>query len=204
MNTTRRKILKLPICLILILFWTTFPLVSSSHDSENVPKHNVMALYLFNFLLFVDWPEDAFSHSNILKVAIYNDPQLYEAMRPMDGKNIRGKKLAVFSLTKPEALDKSFQVLFVGGEDTEAAGNLLKRANHKQILTISDRKGFIGLGGMVLFKDPETFQKDEKGKKRFIINLPAVRKSSLKIRSRLLRISDIVHDEEPAKHRTGE
>ncbi len=192
------------LCLIFILFWTTIPLVSSSHDPEKVPKQNVMALYLFNFLLFVDWPEDAVFDSTTLKVAIYSDPQLYEAMRPMDGKKIRGKKLAVFSRTKPEALDDSFQVLFVGGEDTQAVRDLLKRVNGKQILTVSDRKGFVGLGGMVLFKDPETFRKDEKEKKRFIINLPAVQKSGLKIRSRLLRISDIVYDSEPANHKMGD
>ncbi|HKI49243.1 MAG TPA: YfiR family protein, partial [Desulfobacteria bacterium] len=115
-----------------------------------------------------------------------------------------GKKVAVFSLTKPEALDDSFQVLFVGGEDTQAVRELFKRVNGKPILTVSDQKGFIGLGGMVLFKDPEALRKGGKNEKRFIIDLSMVRKSRLKIRSRLLRMSDIVYDLDPANLKTGD
>ncbi|MCF8129226.1 MAG: YfiR family protein [Deltaproteobacteria bacterium] len=204
MNPTPRKIVKLLFSIILILFWTTLPSVSSSQDLDYVPKHKITALYLFNFLLFVDWPEEAVSNSSTLKVAIYGDSQLYEAMYLLAGKKIRGKKVAVFSLTKPEALDDSFQVLFVGGEDTQAVRELLKRVNGKPILTVSDRKGFVGLGGMVLFKDPEALRRGGKNEKRFIINLSAVRKSSLKVRSRLLRMSDIVYDLDPANLKTGE
>lgn len=204
MKTTQRKIVKRMLCLILILFWTTIPSVSSSDDSKKASKHKIEALYLYNFLLFVDWPEDVVSDSNTVKVAIYGDPQLYEALKPMAGKRIRGKELAVVSMTQPEALDDSFQVLFVGGENTQTVRDLLKRVNGKPILTVSYRKGFVGLGGMVLFKDPEALQKGENEKKRFIINLPAVRKSSLKIRARLLRISDIVYDLNSANQKTGD
>jgi hypothetical protein len=202
MNPTPRKIVKLLLSIILILFWTTLPSVSSTHDPENGSKQKITALYLYNFLLFVDWPKGAVSDS--IKVAIYGDPQFYQAFAPMAGKKIRGKKLAVFLLKKPEALDDSFQVLFVGGEDAQAVRELLKRVSGKPILTVSDRKKFIGLGGMVLFKDPEALRKGGKNGKRFIINLSTVRKFRLKVRSRLLRISDIIYDLDPANLKTGD
>ncbi len=197
MKITKRKSSKLLFCLILSSLWISIPWVSTSHDPKNNPNPKIAALYLYNFLLFVDWPENAVSHSNTLKVGIYGDPQLYEAMYPMAGKEIKGKKMAVFSLIKPESLDESFQVLFVRGQDTRTVKEFLKKASGKPILTVSDRPGFSRLGAMVIFRDPDASQTGSGNQKRFIINLSAVSKSGLKIRSRLLRMSDIVSDFKP-------
>jgi len=195
MNTANRKIVRLLFCLILILPWITMPRASLSADPKNAPKQKITALYLYNFLLFVDWPENAVSDT--IKLATYDAPQVYEALKPMAGKTIKGKKLVVFSLTRPEGLDDGCQVLFVGDTEIKILKELLKRVNGKPILTVSDKAGFVRLGGMVFFNDPGDLWKDEKKQKRFIINLSAVRKSRLKIRSRLLRMSDIVYDLEP-------
>ena len=85
----------------------------------------------------------------------------------------------------------------MGDTEPRAVRELLKKASGKPILTISDKAGFVRLGGMVFFNDLGDLRKDGKKQKRFIINLSAVRKSRLKIRSRLLRMSDIVYDLEP-------
>ena len=195
MNTANRKIVRLLFCLILILPWITMPRASLSSDPQNPQKQKITALYLYNFLLFVDWPEEA--ASDTLKIAIYGAPQVYEALKSMGGKTMKGKKLVVFSLTHPEGLDDCCQVLFVGDTEPQVPRDLLKEVNGKPILTVSHTAGFSRLGGMVLFKDPGDLRKDGKKQKRFIINLSAVRKSRLKIRSRLLRMSDIVYDLEP-------
>jgi len=195
MNITIRKIVRLLFCLILILSWVIMPRVSFSHDPQNAPKHKIRALYLYNFLLFVDCPKTAISHSDTIKVLIYSDPQLYEAIKPMVGKMIRGKKLVVGFLTKSEDLDNSCQVLFVGHKEKQAMKGLLKKVNGKPILTVSDMEEFVHLGGMVGFKDRADSLENGKKQKRFIINLSAVRKSHLKIRSRLLRISGVVYDD---------
>ncbi len=195
MNTANRKIVRLLFCLILILPWITMPRLSLSADPKNAPKEKITALYLYNFLLFVDWPEN--TASDTIKLATYGAPQVYEALKPMSGKTIKGKKLVVFSLTSPEDMDDCCQVLFVGDTETQAVRELLKKINGKPILTVSDKAGFIRLGGMVFFKDPGGLRKEGKKQKRFIINLSAVRKSRLKIRSRLLRMSDIVYGSKP-------
>ncbi len=195
MSIANRKIVKLLFCLILILPWITMPRVSLSADPKNAPQQKITALYLYNFLLFVDWPEDA--ASDTLKIAICGAPQVYEALKPMAGKTIKGKKLVVFSLTRPDELDDCCKVLFVGDTEPQVLRELFKEINGKPILTVSDKAGFVRLGGMVFFNDPGGLRKDGKKQKRFIINLSAVRKSRLKIRSRLLRMSDIVYDLEP-------
>jgi hypothetical protein len=175
--------------------WVILPQVSLSSEPQNAQEKEISALYLYNFLLFVDWPKTAVSHCNTIKVLIYGDPLLYEALKPLADKMIRGKKLIVDSLTKGEDLDNSCQVLFVGHKEKSAVKGLLKKVNGKPILTVGDMEGFVHLGGMVGFKDRADSLENGKKQKRFIINLPAVRKSRLKIRSRLLRISDVVYDD---------
>lgn len=195
MNTANRKIVRLLFCLIVILPWITMPRLSPAADLKNAPQQKITALYVYNFLLFVDWPENA--ASDTIKMAIYDAPQVYEALKPMAGKTIKGKKLVVFSLTRPEGLDDCCQVLFVGDTGPQILKELLKEVNGKPILTVSDKAGFVSLGGMVFFRNSDDLRKEGKKQKRFIINLSAVRKSRLKIRSRLLRISDIVYGLEP-------
>jgi hypothetical protein len=194
MNIAIRKITRALFCLFLILSFIIMPRVSFSHDVQNVPTHKIRALYLYNFLLFVDWPKTADSHSNTIKVVIYGDPHLYEALKSMQGRMIRGKKLVIDFLTKTEDLDKC-QVLFVGDGEKTVAGELLKKVHGKPVLTVSDMEGFVQSGGMVGFKNRAELLENGKKQKRFIINLSAVRKSHLKIRSRLLRISDVVYDD---------
>lgn len=195
MNMPKQRIVRLLFCLFLILFWVIPPRVSLSFDPQNAPKQKIRALYLYNFLLFVDWPKTAISNSDAIKVIIYGDPHLYEALKPMAGKMIKGKKLVVESLLKSEALDDSCQVLFVSHKEKPDVKELLKKAGGKPILTVSDMKGFVYSGGMVVFKSHTDSRNNGKKQKRFIINLSAVRKSHLKIRSRLLRISDVLYDD---------
>ena len=190
---------RLLFCLLLIMSWISIPRTSLSSDPQKPQKQKITALYLYNFLLFVDWPENA--PSDTIKLATYGAPQVYEALRPMSGKTIKGKKLVVFSLTRPEALDDGCQVLFVGDTEPQAVRELLKEVNGKPVLTVSGMAGFVRLGGMVVFNDPGDLRKDGKEQKRFIINLLAVRKSRLKIRSRLLRMSDIVYGSEPVNRK---
>ena len=195
MNTANRKIVSLLLYLVLVLPWIIMPRLSPAADPQNVPRQKISALYLYNFLLFVDWPENA--SSDTIKLTTYGAPQVYEALKPMSGKTIKGKKLVVFSLTRPEGFDDCCGVLFVGDTEPQVLKELLKEVHGKAILTVSDQAGFVRLGGMVFLNDSGGLRKDGKEQKRFIINLSAVRKSRLKIRSRLLRMSDIVYDLDP-------
>ena len=191
------KILRLLFCLLLILSWITMPRTSLSSDVHTPQEHRITALYLYNFLLFVDWPKNAFSGSNTLKVGVYGAPEVYKAMKPMSGKMIRGKKLVVSLPTDPGDVDDSLKVLFIGRGEKGGVKALLRKAEGKHILTVSHMEGFVHLGGMVTFVHAGSLPKGGQKQKRFIINLPAVHKSGLKIRSRLLRMSHIVHDEKP-------
>ena len=199
MKKAHRNIIKFSLCLILILPWIIVSRASSGQDPQNVPQNKITALYLYNFLLFVDWPEKAFSNSKIMRVVICGDPQLNEAMKPMSGKMIKGKALSIVYKARPDEIRDASHVVFVGNGDLEGVRELLGKLSGKPVLTISDNAAFIDLGGMVIFNVPDVLPENNEERKRFAINLQAVRKSGLEIRSRLLRISHIIDNPRPTE-----
>ena len=180
-----------------ILFFTAaiaFIVLASPPGTLAFEQDKVKALYLYNFLLFVEWPESAFNDKDCVCTAILGDDLLFEALKPMDGKTIKGRKMIVERCEDLKDLEKPFHVIFIGSSMKALVPQILEQIKDKPVLTVSDMEGFTQMGGMVLFRnigDPS----DKTGyPKRFEINLPAVKRAGLKIRSRLLRLSDIVNN----------
>ncbi len=196
-DRARRKIIRRIFCLTVVLLWAIAPKVTLCHEPQRPAQWKITALYLYNFLLFVDWPEEAFSKSKTMRVSIIGEPNLYEAMKSMSGKMIKGKRLEICSMGRPGEVDESSLVIFVGEKGKDGLKELLKRFSNRPVLTVSNSAGFVDLGGMVFLRDPEVPRKSKGAQKRFVINLPAVKDSGLRIRSRLLRMSDILYEEEP-------
>ena len=160
-----------------------------AHDQAEVK-----ALYLYNFLLFVDWPEGAADERKILRVAVTGDDPLFEFLRRMRGKPLKGRKLVIERFDAVEDLRTPCHALFISPSKRSIAPRILEKVREQLVLTMSDMKGFTNMGGMVYFKHMGHL-KDPAGRlKRFEINLTAVEHAGLKIRSRLLRLSDIVRN----------
>lgn len=191
-----QKIKKILFC---FLFLVIFSFVAVDHHGVSLAdtgqnEKEIMALYLYNFLLFVEWPEGDCGLKNTINVTIYGDPLLFKAFAPMAGKILRGKKLHVTTLDTLKDPDRPCQVIFISASKQSDVPDILKMTN-RCTLTLSDMEGFTQKGGMVYFENPAR-ESNRKGK-RFEINLSAVERSCLKIRSRLLRISHIVYDVDP-------
>lgn len=153
---------------------------------------NDKTLYLYHFILFVDWPEEAFPESDDFHVAVMGDVPLLNTMKAFEGKRMKGRRLVVDDPKDIEGLNPTCQVLFVGSSERANANHILKSIEKQSILTVSDMPGFIQMGGMVLFNEEGNPENEMKRKKRFSINLSQVEKAGLKIRSRLLRLSNVV------------
>jgi hypothetical protein len=47
------------------------------------PHERVKALYLYNFLLFVDWPEQALGQGDVIRVGVTGDDPLFLTLTKM-------------------------------------------------------------------------------------------------------------------------
>lgn len=173
---------------VLCLSWAfAAPPAAAEEDQDRLK-----ALYLYNFLLFVDWPDHPFTDRETLRIAVIGDDTLYEFMRLLSGKSIQGRELVVERFETMEDLPLPCHVIFIGEAKRGLAPGIIQRVKGAPVLTVSDMTGFTDMGGMVYFKQLGCPKNLIECPKRFDILLGAVKDADLSIRSRLLRLSDIV------------
>jgi hypothetical protein len=173
---------------------------SSAPLAQQRTEDRLIRLYLYNFLLFVDWPSDISDDMETVRIAVLGRHVPSGFLQELHGKTIKGKKLIIEYIKLVSDLKSGYQVLFIRDLDLCQAREAIHKVEGDVCLTMSNIKGFTGIDGMVTFlthherqhKSQETTSGNSQ--KRFRINLSAVNKAGLKIRSRLLRLSEIVGD----------
>ncbi len=186
MSRIKSHILFLVAALLLPFSW-------GDAGSAGSNEHQRNALYLYNFLLFVDWPDTPVEDKEIIRVAIAGDgPMLTEFSNLLPKKPGQRRDIVVTRTASVEELVLPCHVLFIGRSQCRMAPRYIEKVQGRPVLTISDIPNFTNMGGMVWFKGTPSEEGKGEPPKRFEINLSAVERSGIRIRSRLLRLSDIV------------
>ena len=144
----------------------------------------VKAVYLFNFAIFVTWPENAFENSSSpIRYCIVDEPQLANTLEAViHGETINGRPLLLrYDL---ENLAQC-HILFTNTHNNERLQEILKAVQNRSVLTVSDRKDFTNHGGMISLTH-------QNNRIHPIINLDAVKLGKLHISSKLLRLASLV------------
>lgn len=138
--------------------------------SSSPLEAKVKAAYLYNFTKFVEWPDT--TKNQPLQLCVVGDSQVAKWLDEATPKGDKGLTVTTGTKNLQEC-----HLLYLGATETIPA--TLKM---ETILTVSDNPTFKEHGGMItLFL--------ENGKIRFEINMQAVKKSNLKISSKLLELA---------------
>jgi hypothetical protein len=193
---------KLFVCVVTILIFVFTSFQSNSHTSERISPYRIIGLYLYNFLMFVDWPNEVLDVNDKITIGIFGTDHFADTFIPIQGKTIKGRKIVIRQLKGIRDLNTPCQVLFISSSEKKQAPKIVENLKDAPVLTVSDIKGFARIGGMVGFWKILQWERSgypllpvEKNK-RFEINLTAVKRAGLKIRARLLRIADIVQNDQ--------
>ena len=169
-----KNILFITYCLVFLLF-STFSLAA-----EVLQEDELKAVFVYNFLKFVDWPEKTCPEKEIT-LCIVGETSLVDYLLSLDGQKIKDKSLVV-SVEKDFSNLKKCHAIFVGHLPRSDLKNLLWHIKKLPILTVSDLRDFVHKGGMI-----EIYEENKKI--RFKINLKRAHEVNLKISSRLLRLA---------------
>jgi len=178
----------------------TYPSSSPGQYKE----YEVKAAFIYNFLKFVDWPEEKMTKGGkqIIIGIIGEDPfgsaaDIFKD-KMVEDRNLVVKRLEGFGKLKemPEkdknerlAALKGCHLLFVCSSEQKLSREIMDIVVKSNVLTVGDTGGFIETGGIINFLM-------EDNKIRFDINLTASEKAGIKIRSQLLRLArKVVKDE---------
>jgi len=189
-------------CFVFLICWL-LPLfiISVCPAAPAIPRqateYQIKAAYIYNFLLFVQWPEPNIpptetrlpkpsppDRRQTITIGIIGKDPFGDAFKDVEGKLIKHKKKKlVIKRYSPYQKNITFdhcQVLFISSSERRNLGTILTRVKGKPILTIAETPGFLELGGM--------FRLLEKRRKiRWEINQTPVKLAKLKLNAQLLR-----------------
>lgn len=153
---------------------------------DQPPEYQVKAVFLFNFVQFVEWPATAFpdEESPLVISVLGKDPFGNYLDETVKGEKTNGHPVIVTRYQKPEEV-KPCHILFINISREDQLTKTLELLKGKHILTVSDTRTFNRRGGMIQFVTTEN-------KVRFQINLEATKNANLVISSKLLRLAEVV------------
>lgn len=149
-------------------------------------EYQVKAAFIYNFMQFIEWPDDAFEGPDSpFVVGVFGaDPFDGALEKTMAGKSVGKRQIEVKKFRSIEQIERC-HVLFFPAAETERARAVIggPRAG-RGVLVLGETDGFVELGGTIEFLT-------EDNKLHFEINVEAVDKAGLKVSSKLLKLAHI-------------
>jgi hypothetical protein len=148
-------------------------------------ERDVKAVFLFNFVQFVDWPAAAFTSPDAPVVigVLGDDPFGSLLDQVVEGEVVKGRQLSVERFRRVEDI-KVCHVLFISPSEAAMYEHILTVLNSQPTLTVGETANFTSRG-MVRFLT-------ERNRVRLEVNMNAVKGAGLTISSNLLRAARIV------------
>ena len=155
-------------------------------ESPRTSEYQLKAVFLFNFVQFVDWPPSATQDSQpSLLIGILGDdpfgPFLDETVR---GERVGARPIQVRRYHRIADIEEC-NILFISRSENERVPEILSAVKNRPVLTVSDGDGFASQGGIIQFFT-------DKNRIRIRINLDAAQAANLTISSKLLRVAEVV------------
>ena len=156
----------------------------------NADAVQVKGAFLYKFAHFVNWPEGTFADSaeSIVIGILGKDPFGSFLDRAVAGRRAQKRPLRVRRFAKTEDLE-TCHILFVSSSQEDELEEIITYLRDRSILTVGDFEGFARRGGAIEF--------EQRGSHiELLVNLDAVSHVRLALSSRLLRLVNLVADEE--------
>jgi hypothetical protein len=170
-----------------VLLAACFPLPSQTTRGDQTPtEYQVKAAYLFNFLKFMEWPDDppGDPHGKWVIGFIGDSPIVEELTRLVEGKNVLGRDLEVKKVLAADSA-RGCNILFISESEKKRLPSILADLGGSSVLTVADMDNFIGAGGMIQFVL-------EDARVRVAIDVGAASRAHLKVSSKLLSLAQTV------------
>jgi hypothetical protein len=159
---------------------------SSGADLAPANEFQLKAVFLFNFVQFVQWPSSAFENADspIVIGILGKDPFEGALDDAVAGELVRGRRILVRRFDRVEDA-RSAHVLFVSAAERANVDRVIATLRSRPILMVSDITGFARRGGTIAFYF-------DGSKLKFEINPAEAQRSGLQLSSQLLNLARIV------------
>lgn len=156
--------------------------------AEAADVDEVKAAFLFQFLNYVTWPEEAFEdESSPIVICITGNDKVYQNLvKSVKGRKAGDRPIEILEYNENDS-SQTCHIVFIGKDDSRSITERLKGIGQKPVLTIGDSEDFTHRGGIIRLYVQDAKLKIE-------IHRKAAEEAGLKISSKLLRVSDIYEE----------
>ena len=154
-------------------------------ENASQREYEIKAAYLYNFINYIDWPENAFpAAGGTITIGVVGQNPFGAALEVLNGKQVKGRTVALKQIKDTKDLDQC-QIVFINSSEKARLPELLEKLKDSRVLTVSEIDGFAQQGGIINFIS-------EHNKVRFEINPDAAHRLGLNISSELLKLAKVV------------
>lgn len=157
-----------------------------SGQTRPVAEYRIKAVFLFNFVQFVQWPASAFANERApLVICVLGRNPFGDALdQTVYGESVGNRRIVVRRTAAPENFD-GCHLLFVSNSEKGRVAKVLEAVDSPApVLTVSDIDGFVAGGGTIGFYV-------ERNRVRFEIDPAQAQRHRLKLSSQLLGLGRI-------------
>ena len=165
-----------------MLFYTVANgLYAGDGGSAATREYQIKAAFLYHFIQFVEWPDDAMLPNQPIVVGILGVDPFGADIETLKGKEIRGRPLLIQRYTNVSDVTRC-HLLFISASERNQLDGILKSLHGESVLTVGEMDAFVDYGGIINFILLDN-------KIRFQINTGAAEKAGLRISSKLLKLA---------------
>jgi hypothetical protein len=175
-------------------------------------ENDVKAAFLYNFVLFTDWPAEKLAEPNTITIGLLGEHPFANAFDPVKNKTVKDKRLIIKNLgrfrksfTPDDAGKLEFanyieqlrkcHVLFICDSERENFKAILDAVKGYGVLTVGETEDFLDINGIITFI-PGT------EKTVFEVNQKVCEQEGLKISSKVLRLArKVIADKDADKNK---
>lgn len=157
-------------------------LLSIGAFAQERPTHEIHAAMLFNFIKYVQWPDDA---GGEFVVGVIGEDDVFNTLKTWyDGKPKGNKKYVIKKLSSGTDA-ASCHVVYVGKSKSKEFENVKSTIDGKPVLTVTDGNGLGQKGSCINFKVID-------GKLKWELNQSTFSNSNLKVSNQLSSMSILI------------
>ncbi len=174
---------------VIVTLSSNFFLFSQEQTTEISQEDNLKAVFIYNFLQYVEWPNAA-DDTNVTEnfiIDIYGDHSLVTPMVEIaEKKTVGDRKIMVSRRDNIEEIGDS-HILFIASTKKNQLEQIMKLLESKPVLTIGDTDGFAKQGVAINFVVVND-------KLKFEMNLQTIMDAGLMVSSHLLRLAILINE----------
>jgi hypothetical protein len=158
------------------VFSLAFLLTVGLATAQERPTHEIHAAMLYNFIKYVQWPNETEAGEFI--VGVIGDENVFNTLNTWYNGKPKGSKKYVIKKLASAAEAGDCQVVYVGKSKSKEFEAIKTSVTGKSVLTITDGNGLGQKGSCINFKVID-------GKLKFELNQAVVTSANLKVSSQL-------------------